>query len=131
MEHTKKGRETTEDMLMSRFKSNALSPQVNWLNDFLTKLLESQPNLKKVINLTFDLIAVNSPGTFKRFTIGKWNDDITNSTLDIVLIDGEYKFAITHFGMLYSLGQKDCDKPHIKTTLMDLFINPEKYYKQN
>jgi len=48
-----------------------------------------------------------------------------NPTLEIVQVEGEFKFASTHYGVLSPLGQYDCNKPSVKAVMMDfLLIRP-------
>lgn len=114
------------------FEEKCLDQQVNWLNDFLSQFLDSKPKIKQAILSHFNNCQANDhDGGIKKFNLQRWCGGDVNPTLEIVEVNGRLKFATTHYGVLAPLSRVDCGMKAIKNALMDFFLHPDKYLKDN
>lgn len=117
--------------LIERFEEKALDPQVNWLNEFLVEVLDANHNVKVYLENYFQRCPVNDyDHGLKKFNLERWSGGDINPSLEIVLVDGEFKFATTHYGVLGPLSRETCNKQNIKAVIMSFFINPVSYLKE-
>ena len=117
--------------MTKKFDVKALDQQVNWLNEFLENFLRTKSKIKQALHRHFDSCKANDyDDGIKKFNLGRWGGGTVNPTVEIVQVEGELKFATTRYGVLAPLNKLDCNRPEVKTTIMNFFINPAKYFPE-
>lgn len=117
---------------LEKFDQGVLTPEVNLCNEFLMIFLNSKEETKKLLKDHFKKCAANDYDKgVKKFNLGAWWGGDMNPTLEIVEIKDEFKFATTHYGVLTPLSRADLKRSQIKSTMVDFFLDPLKYFLKN
>lgn len=112
--------------IKERFSDKNLDQSVISLNERLNAFLKRKKGIK---NLLIQYFEKCNPREYddgiKKFNLETWSGNEANPTLEIVQVDGEIKFGMTHYSILGPLKIR----PAVSDVIKDFFINPKKYIK--
>ncbi|MFA4942235.1 MAG: hypothetical protein WC564_01190 [Patescibacteria group bacterium] len=114
-----------DSLVLRSFDSRAVGVDVVLCNEFLERLLDSNKKLKtSLVNRFKTIQGKDHDDGVKKFNLERWSGGEANPTLEIVMIGGNFKFAMTHFGILRSLTSDGLAKSPVREKIIDFFIDP-------
>jgi hypothetical protein len=115
------------------FSNERLGEQVIAQNILLNEFLESRKDIQIALLKYFAQCILNDcEDGIKKFNLESWGGCDYPSSLEIVLIDAEFKFARCFCGMLYSINYHHLKSENKMKKVMDnFFLDPQMYILKN